>query len=557
MLSVLHIENIAVIESADIAFDPKLNVLTGETGAGKSIVIDALGAVLGFRASRDLIRSGCDRASVAAVFFCPGAEAEAWLSQFGAEPGEELLLSRELLLDGRNLCKIAGKPATVANLRELGALLVQVHGQHDSLQLLRDDRHLELLDAFGGIDTSEYAAAHAALLTVRAKMDALAFSEAEKAERIDRLQFRLREIDEAELRAHEEDELLERRVILQNTEKIFSSVTRCRECLRGGDDLEGVSSLLGMAADAMRGISALREDYEKLSAALNQVLYMVEDIAEELSTDDLDAAPGELDRVEQRLDVYYRLKRKYGLSAGELLIEAEKWREELEQIELSDQKREQLALEETQLLQKTRRLADALTKARQAAAGRFEARVCTELSELDMASVQFKVDFAKRDFGPSGADTVSFLLGANVGEPLKPLSKTASGGELSRVMLAMINTQNTHSPTMVFDEVDAGVSGRAAQKVAQKLCAVSRLGQVLCVTHLPQIAAMADTHFHIEKGVTGDRTVTTVSRLDDRKRVDEIARIIGGSVITDKTRESAGELIAQAGMYKQPKESRT
>lgn len=552
MLSLLHIENVAVIESVDITFDNRLNVLTGETGAGKSIIIDALGAILGSRASRELIRSGCDRASVRAMFHEPGEAALAWLSGSGIAFEDELIISRDILTDGRNICKIAGNPATVAQLRQLGELLVHVHGQHDSQSLLQDDRHLGILDSFGAVDTLPYREMYNRWSGIKKAISALSMDDEEKSRRIDMLTFRLNEIDAAAPNAGEEAELAEKRKRLQNAEKIKSAADSALACLSGGDDAVGAASLLSDAAAELRSISAFGQGYEDMSKKLDELAFTLEDLVDELMSTarDDNISPRELDAIETRLDVYYRLKRKYNCTIEELIEKANGWRGELEGIQLSEERLKRLEAEKKAAESESLELAGELSARRAAAAAELTKRMADELSELDMGKARFEVAIMPKELSGDGSDEVSFRFSANPGEELKPLSKVASGGELARIMLAIKNIRSDDVPTLIFDEVDSGVSGRAAQKVAQKLCAVSRRRQVLCVTHLAQIAAMGDTHFLIEKGIVSGRTVTTVERLDSGGRASEIARLTGGSEITETTIQNAAELIGQADAYK-------
>ncbi len=552
MLSLLHIENVAVIESVDIDFDNRLNVLTGETGAGKSIVIDALGAILGNRASRELIRTGCDRASVRALFHGIGESAVKMLEEAGITAEEELVISRDILADGRNICKIAGTPATVAQLRQLGELLVHVHGQHDSQSLLQDERHLGVLDAFGSIDLKTYRKAYGDWIGIKKAIASLSMDDEEKSRRIDMLTYRLGEIDAAGLDAEEETELADKRKRLQNSEKITSATEAALVCLSGGEDSEGAAALLSTASLELRSIAGFGQAYDDIGKRLDELAFSLEDCVDALVslTRDDEMSPRELDAIESRIDVYYRLKRKYGCDTGELLERAEGWREELERIQLSEERLERLEMDRREAEARLLELAGELSLCRAAAAAELEKRMADELSELDMGKARFKVSLERREPSGDGADTVSFRFSANPGEEIKPLSRVASGGELARIMLALKNLQSDEVPTLIFDEVDSGVSGRAAHRVAQKLCSVSRKKQVLCVTHLAQIAAMGDNHFLIEKGISGGRTVTAVNRLDSGGRAAEIARLTGGSEITDTTLQNAGELIGQADAYK-------
>lgn len=553
MLSLLHIENVAVVESVDIVFDNQLNVLTGETGAGKSIIIDALGAILGTRTSRELIRTGCDRASVRAVFHDLGEPALEWLRAAGFPQEPELLIGRDILADGRNICRIAGSPATVAQLRQLGELLVSTHGQHESHDLLSESRHLEMLDDFAGIRPEAYAEAYGEWKSLEDAIGALTMDDAEKARRIDMLSFRLNELDEAQLDPEEEAQLLARKKLLQNAEKIRYATEASLQLLSGGEDYAGAAALVADAAAELRTLSDCGEAYGELARRLDELSFSLEDAVSDLHSlfRDGDGSPGELDAIEGRIDLYYRLKRKYGCTVSELLAQAEQWRDELEGIQLSEGRLAQLEARRDAAGKRLSDEAQRLSEAREAAAAEFEKRIRGELDDLDMGRARFEVRIARAELSDRGADSVSFRFSANMGEPLKPLSKVASGGELSRIMLAVKNIQGDRVPTMIFDEVDAGVSGRAAQKVAEKLCAVSRVRQVLCVTHLAQIASMGDTHLLIDKKVRDGRTLTDVEKLGREGREREIARLTGGTLITDVTLRNASELLDMAAALKE------
>jgi DNA repair protein RecN (Recombination protein N) len=563
VLSVLHIENIAIIELADITFDDRLNAMTGETGAGKSIVIDALGALLGARTSRELIRTGCDRAVVSAVFYGVPASAGPLLRELGAEPEEELLISREMFPDGRNVCKVGGRPVTVSQLRELGPYLAQIHGQHDAQSLLADERHIGFLDAFARTDLTAYRAAYGDWKEISRELDALRMDEDEKAKRADALQYRLDEIENAALVPGEEAKLLERRKLLRHAQKITEALDGAYASLYGGEDSQGnvrpgAMELLDGAADALASAQKFSEGLSAVSARLRETRFQLEDVTEELRSkrEELEILPGEAEVVESRLDVLYKLKTRFGGAPDELIEKTAEWRRELDGILCSEETVRKLEARLDAARKSVTAEAAKLTLHRKKAAALLEKRLAAELEDLDMSKARFLVEMAAEGPaeapGPNGADSVRFLLSANPGEPLKPLSKTASGGELSRIMLAIKNTlaDGEEAVSLVFDEVDAGVSGRAAQRVAEKLRKVAAHKQVLCVTHLPQIAAMADTHFRIAKGVSGDRTVTSVDRLGYEERVEELARITGGSRITKATRDGAAELIQQAEMWK-------
>ena len=562
MLSLLHIENVAVIERADITFDRGLNLLTGETGAGKSIVLDALGAVIGLRTSRDLVRAGAQTARVSAVFDDLPAEVFDFLRENGLEvpEGEELLVSRDVSCDGRGVCRVCGRPATVSLLRQLGEKLLHIHGQHDSQALLNEDNHGPILDRFGGLDTllEEYKKAYNVWRDCERQRSALQMDEQEKARRIDHLQFACTDIESAELEPGEDDVLLSRRQLLQNAERLTDCLGEACALFAGDDETDGARSQLSRAARCLEDAAALHEALLPLQEKLSELSYAADDMAAELEgvLDEIAAPPGALDEIEDRLDLIYRLKRKYGASIDEILRYGETCREQLEALQLSEERMAELDAECRGAHKKAMELAVSLGDARRAAGAQLSETVCAELSDLEMKKVRFEAEAVVRQgdkaLRENGLEDIRFLLSANPGEPLKPLSRIASGGELSRIMLALCNVLSEKDQTgaMVFDEIDAGVSGRAAGRVAEKLGRLSRRRQVLCVTHLPQIAAMADSHFRIEKDETGDRAVTGVIRLDDAGRVDEMSRLLGGLNITETTRGGAREQLAAADKYK-------
>ena len=557
MLELLHIENIAIIERADIAFGSGFNALTGETGAGKSIVIDALGAVLGQRTSRELIRTGAEKAFVSATFGGVSAELPG-LEENGLAPEEDgtLLLQRELYGDGKNVCRVSGRPVTVAQLRRIGASLLNIHGQHDGQQLLDEEQHLFYLDRFGRVDAelTAYRERFDAWRATKREMDALKMDEAEKARRVDMLHHQIDELERADLQEGEEETLLARRNILRNGEKFLSAISAADACLNGGDESLGAVSAIKEAEDALRGLRSLGDEFVELSDRLESLRCEAYDLAETIrdKKDEYDFSPQELDAVESRCDQLYRLKKKYGSSVEEMLTYLERSREELDRIEYADDRLAQLAEKCKSQERAAREAAHALTDKRRAAAKELEARISRELSELDMPKLRFSIDFQEKELSEDGADTVEFLMSANVGEDLRPIRKIASGGELSRIMLALKNVlaEQDSVMTMVFDEVDTGVSGRAAQRVAEKLARLSRTRQVLCVTHLPQLTAMADVHFGVEKGEENGRTLTRVRELDRAARRAEIARMSGGDQPSETMLSGAEELLSAAESFK-------
>lgn len=557
MLELLHIENIAIIERADIAFGSGFNALTGETGAGKSIVIDALGAVLGQRTSRELIRTGAEKAFVSATFGGVPAELPG-LEENGLAPEEDgtLLLQRELYGDGKNVCRVSGRPVTVAQLRRIGASLLNIHGQHDGQQLLDEEQHLFYLDRFGRVDAelTAYRERFDAWRATKREMDALKMDEAEKARRVDMLHHQIDELERADLQEGEEETLLARRNILRNGEKFLSAISAADACLNGGDESLGAVSAIKEAEDALRGLRSLGDEFVELSDRLESLRCEAYDLAETIrdKKDEYDFSPQELDAVESRCDQLYRLKKKYGSSVEEMLTYLERSREELDRIEYADDRLAQLAEKCTAQERAAREAAHALTDKRRAAAKELETRISRELSELDMPKLRFSIDFQEKELSEDGTDAVEFLMSANVGEDLRPIRKIASGGELSRIMLALKNVlaEQDSVMTMVFDEVDTGVSGRAAQRVAEKLARLSRTRQVLCVTHLPQLTAMADVHFGVEKGEENGRTLTRVRELDRAARRAEIARMSGGDQPSETMLSGAEELLSAAESFK-------
>ena len=557
MLELLHIENIAIIEHADIAFGSGFNALTGETGAGKSIVIDALGAVLGQRTSRELIRTGAEKAFVSATFGGVPAELPG-LEENGLAPEEDgtLLLQRELYGDGKNVCRVSGRPVTVAQLRRIGASLLNIHGQHDGQQLLDEEQHLFYLDRFGRVDAelTAYRERFDAWRATKREMDALKMDEVEKARRVDMLHHQIDELERADLQEGEEEALLARRNILRNGEKFLSAISAADACLNGGDESLGAVSAIKEAEDALRGLRSLGDEFVELSDRLESLRCEAYDLAETIrdKKDEYDFSPQELDAVESRCDQLYRLKKKYGSSVEEMLSYLERSREELDRIEYADDRLVQLAEKCKSQERAAREAARALTDKRRAAAKELEARISRELSELDMPKLRFSIDFQEKELSEDGTDTVEFLMSANVGEDLRPIRKIASGGELSRIMLALKNVlaEQDSVMTMVFDEVDTGVSGRAAQRVAEKLARLSRTRQVLCVTHLPQLTAMADVHFGVEKGEENGRTLTRVRELDRAARRAEIARMSGGDHPSETMLSGAEELLSASESFK-------
>ena len=547
MLSLLHIENIAVIESADISFDQGFNVLTGETGAGKSIVIDAISAILGERAYRDMIRTGTTKASVRAVF--TDVPELSWFADNGVEYDPETVIQREFHLDGKNVCRVNGSLVSVTILRKLGIQLINIHGQHDSASLFDEANHLAFLDAFADNEAlrADYLEKYEAVAKLRREIDRMTMDESEKLRRMETLRYQIAEIEKAELEAGEDEELEARRKILQNAEKLSDGMEQAVECLYGGDDSDGASGLLAQAEYALARLAKYTDAYAALHEKIADLMYQVQDAAEEVrdARDDLSYSSDELEQIEARLDKIHRLRRKYGSSCTEILEYLDKAKKELDEIEFADDHLERLKKKLKKAEKTAWDAAFELRKNRQETAVSMSQRILSELAQLDMPRVQFSCEFTELELTNNGADAVAFYMSANAGEALKPMSKVASGGELARIMLAMKNVlaEKDQVNTLIFDEVDTGVSGRAAQKVAEKLRSVAAHKQVLCVTHLPQLAALANTHLLIAKDERDGRTYTTVTPLDIEGRKKELARIIGGTNITETTLKSAEEML--------------
>ena len=547
MLSLLHIENIAVIERADISFDQGFNVLTGETGAGKSIVIDAISAILGERAYRDMIRTGTNKASVRGIF--TDVPKLAWFEENGVEYDPETVIQREVHLDGKNVCRVNGSLVSVSILRKLGTQLINIHGQHDSATLFDEANHLQFLDAFGDNASlrAAYLEKYEAVAKLRREIDRMSMDESEKLRRMETLKYQIGEIEKANLRPGEDEELEDRRKLLQNAEKIADGINDAVDNVYGGDDSDGAAAMLATAERSLARIAKFSDQISALHEKIADLMYQVQDAAEELrdARDDLAYSADELEEIESRLDVIHKLRRKYGVTCADILSYLDQAKQELDEIEFADDHLERLKKKLKKAEKEAWDAAFDLRKNRKETAISMSERILTELAQLDMPRVQFSCEFAELDLTPNGADAVAFYMSANAGEALKPMSKVASGGELARIMLAMKNVlaERDQVNTLIFDEVDTGVSGRAAQKVAEKLRSVAKHKQVLCVTHLPQLAALANTHLLIAKGEREGRTYTTVTPLDIEGRKRELARIIGGTNITETTLKSAEEML--------------
>ena len=550
MLSLLHIENIAVIECADITFHKGFNILTGETGAGKSIVIDGISAIIGERAYRDMIRTGTDKASVRAVF--TDVPMLSWFEDNAVPYDPETVIVREIYLDGRNICKVNGTAVNVTMLRQLGIQLINIHGQHDSAALFNEENHLTYLDAYADNQSlrDSYGEKYNTLSQLRHEIKRISMDESEKLRRMETLRYQIEEIEKANLKPEEDTNLEERRKLLQNAEKISDGIYTAVECLYGSDESDGAAALLQQAEREISRLQRFTEGYNALHERISDLMYQVQDLAEEVraARDDLSYSADELERIEARLDVIHRLRKKYGATCTDILDYLDRAKKELDEIEFADEHIERLKIKCQKAEQEATAAALVLRKNRQDAAHLLSGKILEELSTLDMPKVQFSCVFTETELSTIGMDQVAFYMSANAGEALKPMSKVASGGELARIMLAMKNVlaEQDQINTLIFDEVDTGVSGRAAQKVAEKLRSVAKNKQVLCVTHLPQLAAMGDTHLLIAKEERQGRTYTTVTPLDMEGRKKEVARIIGGANITETTLRSAEEMLLAA-----------
>ena len=557
MLSNLKISNIAIIKEAVIDFNNGLNVLTGETGAGKSIIIDAINAILGERTSRELIRTGSNNAEVSAFFENINGDVVSILDEFGVSCEEDmsLLVSRKISLDGKNVCKINGENVTVSMLKKIGQTLINVHGQMDNHNLLNEELHYTYVDSFAENNDiiEEYLNAYNDYFTLKRRYDNLIINESEKARKIDLLTYQIKEIEDADVKIGEWDELEKRKKILQNAEQLLALVNNAVEIINGNDNFSGVADMLNTASNSLIKASAYDETLNSISDTVSEISYNIADCASELNNFlySLDVDPNELDIIEERLDVLFRLSKKYGQNETEILEFLEKAQKELDDITFSDKLKEQLEIELKEKYEIMDKASSKLSANRQKHGEMFIEKVKNELAFLDMASNSFKIVQNRKSFDETGADEIYFLISANVGEEPKPLSKIASGGELSRIMLAIKNVlaSKDNIQTLIFDEVDTGVSGRAAQKIGIKLKEVSKNRQVLCVTHLAQIAAFAENHFLISKSESENKTYTKVESLDNNGRIHELARIIGGIETTQSALDTATEMIENAKKY--------
>lgn len=550
MLSCLQIENVAVIQKAEVHFQPGLNVLTGETGAGKSILIDSINAILGNRTSKDLVRTGASKAVIRASFAQIPDVVLDKLEAAGYERSAELLLSREITAEGKSSCRINGMPTTAAVLRELCGGLININGQHDSVGLLNPAHHLSILDDYAQNAKlyQEYYVLYRSLVKVKKELDAMITDEAEKQRRIDLLSYQVQEIEEAGLTAGEEQTLEARRKVLANASTIRDRVAKAHALLSGDDDTPGAVDLLGEASNAMDTAAQLDESLSGVSGTLMDLYYSAKDAAAELidRLDAYDTNDAELDEIEQRLDLLYRLKRKYGDTVEDIIAFGQKAREELEQIQFSEQRHDQLQAEKLRLYGLAREKAEALTQTRLKAFDELNARITDALQFLNMPGVRMTLHHARGPLASHGQDSVEFYISTNAGEAPKPLARIASGGELSRITLAIKNALADRDavPTVIYDEIDSGVSGKAAGRIGEVLRQSAQGHQILCITHTAQIAALADCHLLIQKNVTNDRTYTEIHPLDTEGRVEALARLISGDHVTELSRANAREMLS-------------
>lgn len=549
MLSSLQIENVAVIQKANVHFEKGLNVLTGETGAGKSILIDSINAILGNRASKDLVRTGAAKAVIRAAFEdVPPAVLDS-LEKAGYERSEALLLSREITAEGKSTCRINGMPATAAVLRELCGGLININGQHDSVGLLNPARHEGILDAYAQ-NSAEYQAYYAIyreLVGVKKTLDAMITDEGEKQRRIDLLSYQVQEIDDAALTAGEEQTLESRRKVLANASTIRDRIAQCYALLSGGDEAPGAVDLLGEASNAVDAAAQLDGALSAGAGQLLDLYYTAKDIAADLigRLDAYDTNDAELDEIEQRIDLIYKLRRKYGDTVEDILAFGERARQELEMIQSSQERVEHLQKEQRRLYTLAREKAELLTQTRLKAFEELNKRISDTLDFLNMPGVRMTLRHTRGPLASHGQDSIEFYISTNPGEAPKPLAKIASGGELSRITLAIKNAMADKDavPTVIYDEIDSGVSGKAASRIGEVLRQSAEGHQILCITHTAQIAALADCHLLIQKNITNERTYTEIHPLDENGRVEALARLISGDHVTELSLANAREML--------------
>lgn len=551
MLSSLQIENVAVIQKAEVHFQPGLNVLTGETGAGKSILIDSINAILGNRTSKDLVRTGAAKAVIRAAFEqVPDAVLDS-LEKAGYERSDALMLSREITAEGKSSCRINGMPATAAVLRELCGGLININGQHDSVGLLNPARHLGILDDYAqnGVQFQEYYALYRELVRIKRELDAMITDEAEKQRRIDLLSYQVQEIENAALTAGEEQTLESRRRVLANASTIRDRIAQCYALLSGGDEAAGAVDLLGEASNAASDAAQLDEALSGAAGQLTDLYYTAKDVAADLvgRLDAYETNDAELDEIEQRLDLLYKLKRKYGDTVEDVIAFGQKAREELQNIQTSQERYDHLQAEKRHLYAQAREKAEALTQTRLRAFEELNKRISGTLDFLNMPGVRMTLRHTRGPLASHGQDGIEFYISTNPGEAPKPLAKIASGGELSRITLAIKNAMADKDavPTVIYDEIDSGVSGKAASRIGEVLRQSAQGHQILCITHTAQIAALADCHLLIQKNVENDRTYTEIHPLDTEGRVEALARLISGDHVTELSRANAREMLEE------------
>ena len=552
MLSSLQIENVAVIQKANVHFEKGLNVLTGETGAGKSILIDSINAILGNRTSKDLVRTGAPKAVIRAAFEDVPAAVLDKLEKAGYERSDALLLSREITAEGKSSCRINGMPATAAVLRDLCGGLININGQHDSVGLLNPAHHEEILDAYAqnGAVYQEYYAVYRELVGVKKALDAMIMDENEKQRRIELLRYQVQEIDDADLKVGEEQTLESRRKVLANASTIRDRIAQAYALLSGGDDSSGAVDFLGEASNAIDTAAQLDGGLSASAGQLLDLYYTAKDVAADLigRLDEYDSNDAELDEIEQRIDRIYKLKRKYGDTVEDILAFGDKARQELETIQSSQERAEHLQAEKHRLYTLAREKAELLTQTRLKAFEELNKRISGTLDFLNMPGVRMTLRHARGPLASHGQDSVEFYISTNPGEDPKPLAKIASGGELSRITLAIKNAMADKDavPTVIYDEIDSGVSGKAASRIGEVLRQSARGHQILCITHTAQIAALADCHLLIQKNITNDRTYTEIHPLDASGRVDALAHLISGDHVTELSRANAREMLGLA-----------
>ena len=555
MLKTLSIENIAVIEKADIEFSKGFNVLTGETGAGKSIVVDSINAILGERTSKELVRAGSENAFVTAYFEDINSEVKQKLNEFDlpCEDDGTLMLSRKISAQGKSTCRINGSVCTVSMLKEVGNLLVNIHGQHDSQTLLNADYHYKFVDMYGSLDgvLEEYKQSFRQLLSVRKQLKALTLDADERDRQIELLDYQIKELTDAEIKVGEWDELKKRKNIILNSQNLLQSLNSALAAFNGGDEYSGISTLLSTAVKELGTVSDVDSDikaiYDK-AEALNDSFEVVKDVLLD-KINSIEFEPEELNRIEERLDLYYTFSNKYGETEQDMLYYLDEAVKKRAAFENSEEELEKLNVRYDDIFNQTVALAQKLTDLRKSTAEKLGNEICKQLEFLDMPKIKFTTSFEKGNLSANGWDKIEFLIATNVGETAKPLAKIASGGELSRIMLAIksIIAQKDSIDTLIFDEIDTGVSGKASRKIGLKLKELGAFTQVVCVTHSAQIASVADSHFLIEKNVENDRTYTNVTVLDYDGRKNELARIMGGINATESLLKSAEELLNNYG----------